>query len=435
MVSTIGNHEFDKGTRELMRLIYGGNGATTITHLVDPYPQSRSTYVCSNVVWKANGTPILPPYTIRTVDDAKVAFIGADTITTPERQKYVNIENVKFLDEAGSINRYVTEVQQKGVHAIVVLLHEGGSQVAYDGRTRPVSNVTGRIVNIVSRLDGDVDIVLSGHTHQFSNAYLTNAGGKPVLVTQAYMFSKGYADVDIAIDRVSGDIVEKSARVVLAYADQPPGTTPDPEVSLFLAEDEKVIAPVTAQVIGVAARDITRNQNSAGESALGDLVADSQRAAMETDIAFITTGALRADIQKGNVTWSTLYTADPFSDTVVSVTLTGQQVREALERQWKEPLPPHKLGISGLSYTWDAAKPAGGRVVNVTVHGDPLDEMKEYSAAMVTYLVTGGDGYRVFTEGTGMMVGRADIDALNFYFGSLPQPVNVTIDGRIRRIN
>ena len=433
MVATLGNHEFDDGIPELMRLIDGGDGTTNITHLVDPYPGTRSTYVSANVVWKANRTPILSPYTLRNVSGVQVAFIGADTINTPRIQKAANIDDVLFLDEAESINRYVPEIQAKGVHAIVVLLHEGGNQAAYDGPTQGGGNVTGRVAGIVSRLDGDVDVVLSGHTHAFTNAYIKNAGGNPVLVTQAYMYSKGFADVDLTIDRASGEIVNKSAQIVPTYADQPPGTTPDPAITAFLDVDEKVVAPQVDQMIGVAAQDMTREQDPAGESAMADLVADSERAAMKSDVGFLSTGSVRADIAPGNITWGDLYAVQPFAGTVLSMTLTGRQVEQALEQQWQEPLPPHNLAVSGLAYSYDATRPAGSRVTSVTVNGRPLDEKATYTAAMVDFLAGGGDGYTTFKEGKNLAYGPEDIDALVAYVASLPQPVNVTIDGRIQK--
>jgi len=433
MVATLGNHEFDKGIPELMRKINGGDGTTNITHLVDPYPGARTGYVCANVVWTANNTPILPPYTIRTVSGVPVAFIGADTMNTPNLTNAANIEGVTFLDEADSINRYIPEIQGRGVHAIVVLLHEGGSQAPYDGPTQAGGNVTGRVAGIVPRLDSDVDVVLSGHTHKFTNAYLANAGGKPVLVTQAYMYSTGYADVDLTVDRATDEIVGKSARIVPAYADVAPGTSPDPATAAFLAADERVLAPVENRIIGVAGGDISREEDPAGESALGDLVADSDRAALKTDAGLGTSGSLRADIAGGTITWGSLYAVQPFGDTILSETLTGEQVRLALERQWQEPLPPHNLIISGLAYRYDAARPAGSRVSEVTVHGAPLDRTADYTVAVDSYLASGGDGYTSLTGGRNITYGPSDVDALVSYVGSLPQPVNVTADGRIRR--
>ena len=435
MVATLGNHEFDKGVPELMRKINGGDGATNVTHLVDPYPGSRTTYVCANVVWKVNNTPILQPYTLRNVGGVPIAFIGADTMTTPRIQNSVNIEDVTFLDEAEPINRYIPEIQSQGVHAIVVLLHEGGNQTAYDGPTQVNGTVTGRVAEIIPRLDRDVDVVLSGHTHAFTNAYLANAGGKPVLVTEAYMYSKGFSDVDLTIDRASGDIVEKTAQIIPAYADQSPGTSPDPATTAFLAVDEQVVAPVVNRLIGSAALDITRDQNPAGESAAGDLVADSQRAAMKTDVGFSSSGSVRADLSGGNITWGDMYSVQPFAGTVLSMTLSGDQIQRALEQQWQMPLPPHNLMVSGFVYTYDAAKPAGSRVTEVKIHGVPLDKKANYTASMVDFLAGGGDGYTTFKEGKNIINGPVDVDALTSYIESLPQPVNVTIDGRIQRIN
>ncbi len=279
MVATLGNHEFDYGVPELMRKMQGGDGTTDIPHLVDPYPGTKTPYVSANVVWKANNTLIVPPYILRNVSGVRIAFIGADTTKTPGIVMADNIEDVTFLDEAESINRYIPEIQAQGVHAIVILLHEGESQSLYDGPTRHNETVTGRVMESVPRLDRDIDVVLSGHTHQFTNAYLTNAGGNSVLVTQAYSHGQGFADIDLTIDRATGEITGKSAQIVPAYADMPPGTSPDPATAGILAVDENVTATRIDRQISVAALDITRGQDPAGESALGDPVVDSQRAA------------------------------------------------------------------------------------------------------------------------------------------------------------
>lgn len=434
MVATPGNHEFDRETRELLRQVHGGNGNTTISHLTDPYPGSMTAYTCSNVVWKENGTPVFPPYIILNVSGIPIAFIGADTVTTPGLLAPGRADDVRFLNETESINRYVAEVRQDGIHAIVVLLHEGGEQQAYEGATAGGSRVTGRVTGIVAGLDGDVDVVLSGHTHRFTNAYLPNAAGKSVLVTQAYSYSKGYADVNLTLDPVSRDITSASAQIITAYGDQAPGTTPDPEAEALLARSEQAVAPLTERQIAVITQDITRDKNEAGESELGDLLADAQRSVMRTDVAFITTGTLRADLEKGNVSWGDLFAIQPFSGTVVSMRLTGQQIRDVLERQWQEPLPPHNLDVSGLAYSYDATKPAGSRISEVLVGGVPLDRSATYTAAMMDYLSIGSDGYTAFTNGTLLTSGPSDVDTLATYLGSLPQPVTMTEGKRIQRI-
>lgn len=165
-----------------------------------------------------------------------------------------------------------------------------------------------------------MDVVLSGHTHAFTNAYLENAGQNPVLVTQAYSYGRAFADVDIVIDPLTGEVTHTSARIVPAYRN---GTSPpDPEALALLEACEAAVEPLTARVITTTSTEITRLQTDAGESALGNLVADSQRAAMGADIAFVTTGSLRAEIAKGgNVTrGGDLYAVQPFSSTVLSMT-------------------------------------------------------------------------------------------------------------------
>ena len=435
MVATPGNHEFDKGIPELMRKINGGNGATTITHLVDPYPGSKTPYVCANVVWKANNTPVFPPYTLKNISGVQVAFIGADTTDTPRIQKSPDVRDLIFLDEAESINRYIPEIQNQGVHAMVVLLHEGGSQIAYEGPTQANGTVTGRVATIIPRLDSDIDVVLSGHTDAFINAYLTNAGGNPVLVTEAYNYGRAYADIDLIIDRATGEIVNKSARIIPTYANESFGTSPDPAAVAFLADDRKAIAPEVNRMIGVAAQDLNRDQTPAGESALGDLVADSQRAAMKTDVAFMNHGGVRAYLAKGNVTWGNLYSVQPFADTVLSMTLTGEEIKRVLEQQWLEPLPPKNLVVSGLRYTWDAARPPGSKVTDVKIQGSSLDPERIYTVSTVYFLAGGGDGYTTLREGQNITYGPSDVDALVAYVQSLPQPLNITTDGRIQRIN
>ena len=148
-----------------------------------------------------------------------------------------------------------------------------------------------------------------------------------------------------------------------------------------------------------------------------------------------TTGDIQADMSRGNITWNDLYAIQPASGTVLSMTLTGAQIRQALEQQWKDPVPPHNLIISGLAYTWDAAKPAGSKVTAVTIHGLPLYPNSSYTVSTVAYLALGGDGYTTFSQGTNMTYGQGDINALVSYIGSLPQPVTAPVDGRIQRIN
>jgi len=453
VISVPGNHEFNQGAGELMRMIYGGNGTATLPRFADPYPGSNADTICANVVWKENGTPILPPYTVREVDGARIAFIGAVTLETTILEFPQNVEHVTFIDEAEAVNRYVPELQEQGIHAIVVLLHEGGNQEPYEGPTREGCNVTGPVTSIVAGLDPDVDVVLAAHKHAFTNAYLPNAGGKDVLVVQAHAYGMAYADVDLVVDPGSGEIIEKSAEIIPVYADQPPGTEPDPAIEALLAEAEAAVSRLRAEVIATSAADITRIPDATGESALGNLVADSQRAAMNTDVALVTsgslTGALHADLARGNITWGDLEAVLPpdafmaaeyggwySRPLVASRDLSGDQIRTILERQWGSPVPEENLSVSGLVYTYDPSRPAGSRVTEVLVNGVPLERNATYSAAMNYYLAygMGGDFSPAWDWGVNVTIGPADIDALAEYIRALPQPLNVAPDGRVRLV-
>ena len=454
IISIPGNHEFNDGTNELMRIVYGGNGDASIPRNADPYPGTMADYICANVVWKENGTPVFPPYTVRVINGAKVAFIGAVTLETTILELPQNIENITFLNESEAINSYVPELHEQGIHAIVALIHDGGDQEPYEGPTREGGNVTGPIASVVSGLDEDIDVVLAAHSHGFINTCLPNAGGKDVLVAEAYSYGKAYADVDILVDPESGEIINKSAVVVPVYADQVPGTSPDPAVEELLAETEDAVSELRSEVITTSAANISRIPDADGESSLGNLVADSQRAAMNTDIALVTSGspsgALKADIPCGNITWGDLEKILPpdasMAETyggwysrphVASREVTGEQIKNILERQWEEPVPEENLSVSGLTYTYDPSLPAGSRVTEVLVNGIPLDENATYTAAMNYYMAYGGAmGGGEFAPpwdwGITVNVGPADIDALIEYIRGLPRPLDATTGGRVR---
>jgi 5'-nucleotidase len=185
----------------------------------------------------------------------------------------------------------------------------------------------------------------------------------------------------------------------------------------------------------MAAENITLSQNSAGESAMGDLVANEERATMKTDVAFDTAGDVFANISKGTITWMDLYSVQPNSGTLMAMTMSGDQIKQTLEQQWQAPLPSGNLVVSGLSYTWNATKPAGSKVTSVSVNGVPLNPNATYTVATVDTVTLGYDGYTTFGQGGNMSYGPTDVDALVSYVGSLPQPVNVTADGRIQRVN
>ncbi len=423
VVATVGNHEFDEGLAELRRLLDGGTYASG-PFLEDPWGGARYPTVCANVVDAVTNLPVFPPYEVTVVDGVSVGFVGAVLAGTPGIVTPAGVAGLRFLDEADAINAAVAELARRQVHAIVVLLHQGGSQSA--------AGITGDIVQIVSRLDPEVDVVVSGHSHTFLNGLLPNAAGAPVLVTQAYSAGTAYADIDLVVDRRTGDVASKEARIATTWAD---GVAPDPEAAALQAAAEAKVAPLVNRHVGYASRDLLRTENTAGESTLGNLIADTQRAAMETDFAFMNPGGIRDDIRAGEVTWGALFNVQPFANDLVRVQLTGDQIRRLLEQQWVGQTYPKLLKTSGLEYTWDAAQPVGRRGVAISRGGVPLDPAATYSVTVNSFLRTGGDAFTVLAEGTGAVVGPVDLEALVAWVAKLPQPFDAPALGRVQRLH
>lgn len=436
LVGIPGNHEFDEGVVEMSRLINGGMHPQG-PFLDADYRGARFPYICANVVDAATGRTLLPPYVIKRVRGVPVAFIGAVLKETPGIVTPSGVAGVRFLDEAEAINAYIPELRARGVRAIIVTIHQGTYGSSYAGPTRSApQTLAGAIGDVVSRLDDEVDIVVSGHAHGFTNALVANRQGKQILVTQAYSAGSAYADIDVAVDPASRDIVEKSAAIVTTWADAGPGLSPDAQVAQLVMQAEARVAPLVNRVIGVAATDVLKTENSSGESALGNLIADAQRHAMGTDFAFMNPGGIRADIHAGALTWGALFSVQPFNNDLVRLDLSGAQIAALLNQQWLGQPYPRMLKVSGLTYVWDFARPVGDRIVELrTAAGQPIAATTLYSVTVNSFLAAGGDNFTVLAQGAHPVVGPVDLDALIKYIGALPQPFNYAMDGRIQRSN
>jgi len=440
LVGTLGNHEFDEGIDEMLRLINGGN------HVDGPfleanYQGANFPYVIANVVYEDTGEPVLPPYVIKRIKGMPIGFIGLVLKDTPTIVTPSGVAGVKFLDEAATANKYVAELKRKGVRTIVVTIHQGTSQKSYSGQTSPEpEDIGGSIGPIVSELDDEIDIVVSGHWHRFTNALMENKNGRQILVTQAFARSTAYADIDIAIDPRTKDIVEKSAEIVTTWGDEGPGLVPDADVATMVAAAAARVEPLVNQVIGEVAGDILRAENAAGESALGNLIADAQRAAMGSDIAFMNAGGIRADMASGQVSWGELFTIQPFNNDLVSMNLSGQKIVDFLNQQWAGQPYARIAKPSGIHYAWDGkgtADFADDEVVvsSIEIGGVPIDLAATYSVTVNSFMAAGGDNYTVLSTGVNRVIGPVDLDALVDYIKTLSQPFNTAVEGRLTRIN
>lgn len=436
LVGTLGNHEFDEGVREMLRLIEGGNHANG--PYLEPYwTGANFPYVSANVVDSKIGHPVLAPFTIATIGGVRIGVIGAVLSETPSIVTPAGVAGVTFLDEAESVNRYARLLKKMGVRTLVVSIHQGARQSSFTGTTNnQPAPLDGAIGAIVEKLHDEVDVVISGHAHGFTNQLVANANGKVILVTQAFSSGTAYADIDLTIDRKTGDVIEKSAEIVTTWADEGPGLAPDAEVAKLVAQATAKVAPLVSRVVGQAVVDLTRAETPAGESVLGNLIADAQRAAMQTDVAFMNPGGIRADVNVGEVTWGDLFSVQPFANDLVRMNLTGVQILRLLNQQWSgaNASTIRVLKTSGIRYIWDSRLPAESRVLpdSVTINGNRLSLGGTYSVTVNSFMASGGDNFTVLTEGTDRVVGPVDLDALVQYVENMPQPFGGALEGRIQ---
>ena len=435
LAGTTGNHEFDHGWRQLLRLLGGGNHENG-PFLESPWRGARYPTLAANVVDARTGQPILPRYVVKEVGGVRIGVVGLVLREAPAMVIPTGVEGLAFLDEAQAANACAEELKQQGVHAIVVLVHQGGVQEGYAGPTRTDGDApAGRIAGIVRRLDGAVGLVVSAHTHQFTNALLPNAAGRLVLVTQAYSAGAAFAQIDLELSRASGEISRGSAEIRTAWADEGPGRTPDPQAGALEAAAEEKVAPMVKRVVGTAAVALSNQPDAAGETALGDLIADSYRAAIPGAVAaFTNPGGIRTDLGAGPITWGALFAIQPFGNTVVGVTLTGAQLRGVLEQQWRGQATQRMLQLSGIRYVWSESARVGQKVKEVWVGAQPLDPAGRYLVAVNSFLAAGGDRFTALSEVADQVGGPLDMDAMVSHLQALAEPIRPPPGDRIRLV-
>ena len=432
-ITAVGNHEFDEGKDELFRMQNGGCHAIDKCQGPHPFAGAGFHYLAASTVETRTGKPIFPPYEIRKFEGIAVAFIGLTLKGTPVIVRPEGIAGLEFRDEAETVNALVPELKARGVEAIVVLIHEGGFPA---GGYNECPGISGPIVDIVKKLDRAVDVVISGHTHQ---AYICEIDGR--LVTSADKYGTVVTAIDVTLDPATRDVIGAKADNIIvrtgAYAK-------DPEQTALLEAYDKFAAPIANRPAGSVAETLSRIPNGAGESMLGDIIADAQLAATRAEadggavIAFPNPGGIRTDIagkDKGAVTYADLFASQPFRNQLVTLTLTGSQIKNMLEQQWRDPKRPRILQVSnGFGYTWDNAKPYGERVIGMSLNGARIDRATAYRVTVNDYLAAGGDGFSVLKEATAPRVGVYDIDALYGYFQA-NSPVSPDRSERIVRMN
>src|SRR5579883_1515263 len=435
-ISSVGNHEFDEGKDELLRMQNGGCHPVDQCYRPDHrFEGAKFHYLAASTIDKSTGKTVFPAYEVREFDGIPVAFIGLTLKGTADIISPVASNGLEFQDEADTVNALVPELKARGIEAIVVLIHEGGYPT---GDYNECPGISGAIVDIVKKFDRAVDVVISGHTHQ---AYNCEIDGR--LVTSADKYGTLVTAIDVKLDAKTRDIVSAKADNVIVRNGQ---LAKDPEQTALIAAYDRLAAPIANRRAGSVTALLSRVPNDAGESPLGDIIADAQLAATADAAkggavaAFTNPGGLRSDIagkEDRTVSYADLFASQPFRNQLVTLSLSGSQIKTMLEQQWLDPKRPRILQVSrGFSYTWDVAKPFGERVIpgSMTLNGEPIDPVKIYRVTVNNYLAIGGDGFTVLTESTAHQIGVYDADALYAYFQA-NSPISPAALDRIKRVN
>lgn len=434
-ISAVGNHEFDEGKDELLRMQNGGCHPVDQCQGPHPFLGAKFRYLAASTFEKSSGKTVLPPYDIREFDGIPVAFIGLTLKGTPGLVSPVGIAGLEFRDEADTVNALIPELKVRGIEAIVVLIHEGGVPA---GDYNACPGISGPIVDIVKKLDKAIDVVVTGHTHR---AYVCEIDGR--LVTSGDKYGTLVTAIDLKLDPATRDVTSATASNNIVRTAT---LARDARQTALIESYDRLAAPIANRPAGAITATLSRVPNNAGESPLGDIIADAQLAATSAEtkggavIAFTNPGGVRADVMRredGAVSYGDLFASQPFRNQLVTITLSGKQIKDMLEQQWLDPKRPRILQVSrGFSYAWDGSKGDGERVLaeRMSLNGQPIDPATLYRVTVNNFLSVGGDGFTVLTQGTAPQIGVYDVDALHAYFGA-NSPVSPGAADRIVRIN
>ncbi len=485
--TSVGNHEFDEGVNELLRMQKGGCLADgTGLNGQDSCPGTQNfdgadfKYLGANVFWKSGTGHSRPtpfkPYQIFKVQDQKVAFIGMTLEGTPSIVSASGIASVDFRDEVETANALVPKLKKKGVKSIIVLLHEGVTPTdatAYNS----CSGVSGAGLAIAQNLAPQIDAVVSGHTHQPYNCVVKDPKGRSRLFTSASSFGRMVTKLHFLIDPKTRDIVRPAAYAENIVNANSEGQKQSKKVLGLISAFKTLVLPIENKVIGRIATGTTvtrttdRTTNPSAfldggdDSALGNLIADAQKAdttvvrnGVAPVIALMNPGGIRNDLTEnaaGDLTYGSAFSVQPFNNFVVSMDLTGAQIKALLNEQWNGNNESSASGnkilqVSGLTYTWDrdlAADPNTDALVgdvlfdadgNPATAGDntPLVDTQTYRVVANNFLSDGGDNFATFKSGTNKLIGGLDIDSLVKYVTARePAGVTPTPTDRIKSIN
>ncbi|MCK2214902.1 bifunctional metallophosphatase/5'-nucleotidase [Actinomadura sp. ATCC 31491] len=455
-VAAVGNHEFDEGYAELRRIMDGGCHPVDGCSPAGAWKGAKFDYVGANVLFKNPGektdalaalgakqaeakklladwgVPALPPVSVKWMNGVPIGFIGLVTQTTPSIVTAEGIKDLKFIDEVKAANVASRILKLVGVKAQVVLVHEG-DQVPPGQSPDTCAAVPGAGSRIATQVDPEIDVVLSGHSHQAYLCKVKDPAGNDRLFSQGGSFGRVITQVDLNVNLRTLDIDRSSVvadnHVVTRTVD------PDPEIATFVQTWKDRVAPVANKAVGSITAEIGNTAGPSGESPLGDLIADAQLAATKTggnaQIALMNPGGVRmpltypsspADEGDGVVTYGEAFAVQPFNNLMQVVTLTGAQLKTVLEQQFtggpnNQAFTKILQPSANFTYTYSAGAPWGSKVSDMKIDGVPVTDTQTIRVAANNFLVGGGDAFTGFTAGTDLWSGPLDIDAFVAYLG------------------
>ena len=418
-INGVGNHEFDEGPAELLRMQRGGSHPVDGDLDGDGFDGADFKFLAANVIVDDTGKTLFPAYTIKNYQGVKVAFIGLTLEGTPTIVTPAGVAGLTFRDEAETVNSIVRQLRRKtDIESFVILIHEGG--FSGGGQNDCGTGLTGPLATIVPAFHDAVDVVIAGHVN---DEFVCEVDGK--FVTMADNAGRLFTDIDVTLDKKTKDMT------VVAVNNLPnlQSAADDPDVQALIDKYNTLSAPLANTLIGSITADINRIDDAEGESPLGQVIADAQLAATaqagsgEAVVAFMNKGGVRDEIDflasgaegDGNVTYGEAFAVQPFGNSLVTMTLTGDQIDMLLETQFQGAVS--RLDVSdGLTYSLSASAAAGSKVSAIAIGGVPVVPTQGYRVTVNSFLADGGDGYGVLAAGTDRLGGDVDLDALVEYF-------------------
>ncbi len=440
--NAVGNHEFDRGATELQRIQNGGCEKNTQREpcQVEQYAGADFQFLAANVT-SPDGQTIFPAYGIKRfgsgASEVAIGVIGLTLEDTPALVTPSGIEGLTFAEESSTINALIPQLKAQGADAIIVSIHQGlFTEVGYNDSS--CGGVAGALLEVLAKLDPSVDLVISGHTHR---AYICDHGAidptRDFLVTSASSAGALLTDIAMTIDPATGSVVSLEANNVIvqnegtgegerAVAPLAELTTyaPDADVAAYVARYTEAASEFANRSVGRIARLPSQTPNR-HDHPIGNLIADAQLAATReagAQIAFMNAGGVRDDLipdEDGTITFGQIYTVQPFSNTLMTKTLTGSQILAVLEKQVDGTTRGSLFVSDGFTYAIDMTREPGGRISGATLNGKAIKRGMTYRVTMNSFLSSGGDGFETFEQGTDPVTGPLDLDALEAWISAV----------------